>query len=880
MKKTIINSLGAMLITLLSFPVFAQNVTVEWNNERQQIDGFGASDAWLSDEIRDHPYADSLMDLLFDKEKGIGLSLLRQRFERKVFNEDATRDWDHKNIVASGWTAQQAVARGVDKIMISAWTASEWMKDNDSGTNGGRLLWQYFDDYASSWAEYINRFEDDYGVSIYGISPQNEPGVKSWESMVWNKDTFNIFLRDFLRLEFENNNIDAKVIVPEETSWNIPKFGNTIVNDPVTNQFVDILAAHVYGGNPENSYNNLGKPTWQTEWSYNTSAEDLSIDNGVTWAHNFHKLLTGAEVSMANHWWMVNFKNGQQGLINASTSNNDIVVPKRLWSIGNFSRFVRPDYKRIVATTQPITDVYVSTFKDPNTNKFVMVVINKTSNNQTINVTFDGFAVPELTPHRTSATENITQLSNISAGSSVQITVPGTTVTTFVGDAVVGNTNFTQITASADDAEQSSNGTMDLTSGDLDLGDKPYNGLRFQNVNIEQGSSITNAYIQFTADKDNQSATASYTIKAEDVDDATTFTSTNNNLSGRTFTSASVNWNNIPAWNTAGESAAAQKTPDLTSVIQEIVDRQGWSSGNNLVLFVTGSSGKRSAITYDNDSQKAAKLFVEFEVANNYQVSQSADDAEESSNGAMDLTSGDLDLGDKPYNGLRFQNINIEQGASITNAYIQFTADKDNQSASASYTIKGQASDDASVFTTSTSNITSRSTTSASVNWNNIPAWNTAGQSADAQKSPDISTIVQEIVDRGGWSSGNAMAFFVSGSSGKRSAKTYDSDPAKAPKLVIEYTTGGRRMKNVEETTLEELIVSEKASLAVWPNPAVDHITINARKETKMFIYNLGGKIVKEADINAEETRISISDLPAGFYLLKLDDKTYKLIKE
>ena len=866
-----------MALLLSTIAASAQNVTVEWNNERQHIDGFGVSDAWFADDIRDHTYADSLMDLLFDQNKGIGLSLLRQRFERRVFNQNGTRDWNHKNYVASGWTAQQAIARGVDKIMISAWTASSWMKDNDSGTGGGRLLWQYFDDYAATWAEYIQKFESDYGVDIYGISPQNEPGVKSWESMVWQKDTFNIFLRDFLRVEFDNANLTTNVIVPEETAWNIPKFGNTIVNDPITNDFVDILAAHVYGGNPEKSFNNLGKTTWQTEWSYDTSPEDYSIENGVTWAYNFHRLLTGAEVSLTNHWWGVNFQNQQEGLIKAYFNKDDINIAKRLWTIGNYSKFIRPNYKRIVSDKEPITDVFVSTYKDPSTNKFVMVVINKTTSNQTLNITFDGFTVPELTPHRTSGSEDLKQLSNISAGGLVQITVPGTTVTTFVGDATSTNVHDFQVSASANDAEEKSDDTMDLTSGDLDFGDKPNNGMIFTGVNIPQGATINSAYLQFTADSDNQNNTANYTIKGEDINNASSFTSTYGNISGRSFTSSSVSWN-VPAWNTAGESDDNHKTPDLSSVIQEIVDRNDWSSGNNLALYVTGISGKRSAVSYDADAQKAPKLFVVFEVNNQTQVSQSSDDAEEGSS-SMDLTSGDLDFGDKSHNGIRFQNVAIEQGASITNAYIQFTADDNNQSASASYTIYGEDVDNAATFTIAANDISGRTYTSASVAWNNIPAWNTAGETGEDQKTPDLSTIVQEIVDRGGWSNGNAMTFFINGNSGKRSARTYDADPAKAAQLVIEYTTAGRRLNN-EKPMEEQITVSEALATAIYPNPATEILTINASEKSELLVYNLSGKLVKSATLRANHNKISIIDLPTGFYILKVANKTFKLIKE
>ncbi len=56
----------------------------------------------------------------------------------------------------------------------------------------------------------------------------------------------------------------------------------------------------------------------------------------------------------------------------------------------------------------------------------------------------------------------------------------------------------------------------------------------------------------------------------------------------------------------------------------------------------------------------------------------------------------------------------------------------------------------------------------------------------DKHQTSDISSIVQEIVDRGGWASGNSMVLIVEGS-GKRVAEAYDGESANAPLLVIEY---------------------------------------------------------------------------------------------
>ena len=172
------------------------------------------------------------------------------------------------------------------------------------------------------------------------------------------------------------------------------------------------------------------------------------------------------------------------------------------------------------------------------------------------------------------------------------------------------------------------------------------------------------------------------------------------------------------------------------------------------------------------------------------QVISSADDAEEDfSGGSMNLTSSDLELGaDGGVNqwvGMRFNNISIPRNATILNAYVEFEVDETG-SEPTSVLIQGQASDNALAFTTSTSNLSSRARTTAQVPWNNIPAWTVI----DAKwQTPDISSIIQEIVNRSGWTSGNSMVIIINGT-GRRTAEAYDGEIPAAPKLVIQYAIG------------------------------------------------------------------------------------------
>ena len=171
-------------------------------------------------------------------------------------------------------------------------------------------------------------------------------------------------------------------------------------------------------------------------------------------------------------------------------------------------------------------------------------------------------------------------------------------------------------------------------------------------------------------------------------------------------------------------------------------------------------------------------------------ISSSYDDAEENlSNGDMYMNSSDLELiadGSKQQLvGMRFTNIDVPQGATITSAYIQFKVDETN-SGSTSLTFRGQDAGNAASFSTSDYNLSNRATTGASASWQPA-AWNSTGQAGTDQRTSDLSGIIQEIVSRGDWASGNAMAILVSGS-GERTAESYNGDSNGAPLLHIEWT--------------------------------------------------------------------------------------------
>lgn len=446
------------------------------------------------------------------------------------------------------------------------------------------------------------------------------------------------------------------------------------------------------------------------------------------------------------------------------------------------------------------------------------------------------------------------------------------------------------VSQSSDDADGS---TITTTSTDLDIGTYD-NAVRFQNVAVPQGATITSAYIEFTAEE-NGSGSYSAVIEGIDVNSASTF-SNSQNLSSLSKTSNTETWSGSDSWTID----APKTTPDITDIVQEIVNRGGWSSGNDMGFVINAGSGDRAAHSYDSDPAKAPKLVVNYQTStvsyvviikqdnlpNGYsmttdnlevasfssggnsdtgndfgyelntaglniisgtvfsdenqnqsqngsesgvanatirlyddadcdgqidagesilatttsngngeysfnstfgitveqRISQSSDDADEST---LSLTSSDLDIAQSAV-ALRFTQLEIPQGATISSAYIEFTAEA-NKSGSYSVTIEGVDVDNASTFSASQNlgalaRTTQNETMSGSSSWTLDETYN----------SPSLVSIVQEIVNRSGWASNNAMAFIINTGSGDRDAYSYDNDAGKAPRLIVEYTPSNK----------------------------------------------------------------------------------------
>ena len=435
---------------IVSNPPISGASTVDWNNVHQRIDGFGASSAY------DGTWNTAEADLLFSTNNnityqsatynGIGLSLLRNH----IVWANTTSASDTPS-TAETTIMKLAQARGA-RVWSTPWTPAVGFKStNDiydakpitNPVNGGSFLGVGNNitnlNYASQLANYIAAMKSQ-GINLYAISVQNEPdaSVNTYDACQWSGAQIHDFVTNLFSALAAKGVGSTKIILPESENWSDPhNLAGPAMGDPNVAADVSIIADHNYDGadGPANLVkNNFGKALWETEVSQ-LGGETSDIANGIYYARRIFLFMTVAQVNAWHYWWIVP-SGSETGLMtqNAGTT-------KRMFAVGNYSRFVRPNFNRINATsTQP--SALITAYKDSTSPAFAIVVVNTnvaTDVIQTFNLA--NFTAVSVMPWITSSTLSLAQQTAVTVtNSSFTYTIPAMSVVTFAGQATSPNT--------------------------------------------------------------------------------------------------------------------------------------------------------------------------------------------------------------------------------------------------------------------------------------------------------------------------------------------------------------------------------------------------------------------------------------------------------
>lgn len=172
-------------------------------------------------------------------------------------------------------------------------------------------------------------------------------------------------------------------------------------------------------------------------------------------------------------------------------------------------------------------------------------------------------------------------------------------------------------TTTNDNEEDTTDGSVSLGSPDLELhdagGDEGYTAVRFTGITIPNSATILSATIQYHVDEVLDNSGLNIRFRGEDIDNSPSLSGSAFDISSRTETSAFFDWF-VPPWLAVHDEGAAQLTPDLSSIVQEIVDRPGWGSGNAMTIMIKNfvGAGERTAESSDGEPTNAPELFVTY----------------------------------------------------------------------------------------------------------------------------------------------------------------------------------------------------------------------------------------------------------------------------
>lgn len=314
-------------------------------------------------------------------------------------------------------------------IIATPWTPPAWMKTNDN-ISGGYLS---TNEYAA-YATHLNAFADTmaaYGVSLYGISVQNEPDANvGYQSCSWNATQFLNFMR------YNAPAVGVPVFMPESESFT-HQLSDSTLNDSLAAAHTAFIGGHVYGATPS-TYPlafSKGKEQWMTEYLINSGSSTnlTSVDTGWTGAIQTAKSINdcmSANMSAYVWWYIVRYygpiDDGADGGVTGS-------VTKKGYVMSQYARFVRPGFYRVYSTLSSGQPVYVTAYKQGT--KVIIVVVNMGSSSSSISFSLLNGTVNTFTPYVTSASKNCSSGDDIAVfGSNFTTTVDASSVTTFVSN--------------------------------------------------------------------------------------------------------------------------------------------------------------------------------------------------------------------------------------------------------------------------------------------------------------------------------------------------------------------------------------------------------------------------------------------------------------
>lgn len=324
-----------------------------------------------------------------------------------------------------------AVSESGFTIIASPWTAPPWMKDNNAW-NDGALLPEYYATWALYYTKYIRAYEEQ-GIDIWGVTIVNEPlgNGGQWESMRFTPESMAEFLKDHLGPRFEQDGIDAKILVYDQNRDHLEQWADVILGDPEAARYAWGTAVHWYSSTVEWYPEALSAvhekfpdkaivhtegtidaevPVWQdddwywrreaTDWGYDWAPEeDKHLHPMYVPTYRYARDIIGGLNSWLVGWidWnmVLDTRGGPNHANNwciapviAKPETDEVYYTPLYYVLAQFSKYIRPGAVRIGVTGAP-ESLMVTAFRNVD-GGIVVALLNQSDAAVDYAVTLDG----------------------------------------------------------------------------------------------------------------------------------------------------------------------------------------------------------------------------------------------------------------------------------------------------------------------------------------------------------------------------------------------------------------------------------------------------------------------------------------------------------
>lgn len=414
---------------------------IEINTEttKQEVHGFGASftdsSALVLNQMGDEA-RENVLTSLFDEEKGIGLSMIRNAIGSSDFSTEYYTFQDDPNgefALAGGQTenilkyTERALELNPDtKVFLAPWTAPIWMKTGASakasdypGTDeewkytsasGATLNTNYYSAYAQYLANTVKVYEEDYKIPVYAISAQNEPFTSNyWPGMNWGqngnvslKNKWVSFIENDFKSAIKTVSSDTKILNLDYNFYNYDEA--QLLTNKGENNPTDAIAFHWYKDEPEVMEKFTG------ELMYVTEASSSYSDNNVTSQLEITQKIVRSLRSGASGFIMWNIALYPEGgptkydinehcspLVSYDYNDvnqngiNEIEFTKDYYALAHFSKFMDTNAVVVDSTNTAKTSANTTSYelvnvvtKNPDDGSMTAVIVNSDNNESKI----------------------------------------------------------------------------------------------------------------------------------------------------------------------------------------------------------------------------------------------------------------------------------------------------------------------------------------------------------------------------------------------------------------------------------------------------------------------------------------------------------------